>query len=87
MRQEQLGLSLLILLTVSIGAVTAASQLSQNSASLPAPVVLTAEQDHQRLMDLLHVASSRRGPSGDPKAPDAANVDESKYLCTRCPIR
>jgi len=29
-------------------------------------------------MELLHISSLRRGPSGDPKAPDAANVDESK---------
>src|SRR5207244_1353585 len=42
-----------------------------------APARMTAEQDHQRLMDLLHITSLRRGPNGDPKAPDAANVDES----------
>lgn len=39
---------------------------------------LTAEQDHQRIMDLLHIKSLRPGPSGDPKSPNAANVDESK---------
>jgi hypothetical protein len=43
------------------------------------PVVhLTAEQDHQRIMDLLHISSLRGGPDGDPKSPNAANVDESK---------
>lgn len=42
------------------------------------PVRLTAEQDHQRLMERLHITSLRRGPSGDPKAADAANVDESR---------
>jgi hypothetical protein len=51
---------------------------AQASASDPGPVRLTAEQDHQRLMELLHITSLRPGPSGDPKAPDAANVDESK---------
>jgi len=79
MRQEQLGLSLLILLTVSIGAVTAASQLSQNSASLPAPVVLTAEQDHQRLMDLLKTVKLR--PGANPRSLDPTNqpnYDETK---------
>jgi hypothetical protein len=45
---------------------------------LPKPVHLTAEQDHQRLLDLLHITSLRKGPSGDPKALDSANFDESK---------
>ena len=31
-------------------------------------------------MDLLHIASLRRGPDGDPKSPNAANFDESKVL-------
>ena len=47
-------------------------------AQQPAPTHLTAEQDHQRLMDLLHIKSLRRGPDGDPQSPHAANVDESK---------
>ena len=79
MRQAQLGLSLLILLTVSIGVVTAASQLTQNSASLPAPIVLTAEQDHQRLMDLLKIAKLR--PGANPRSSDPTNqpnYDETK---------
>jgi len=42
------------------------------------PVRLTAEQDHQRILDLLHIPSLRRGPDGDPKSPNAANFDESK---------
>jgi hypothetical protein len=51
----------------------------QTSPTAPAsPVHLTAEQDHQRLMDLLHITALRRGPDGDPKSPNAANVDESK---------
>ena len=29
-------------------------------------------------MDLLHIKELRQGPSGDPKAPNAANVDESR---------
>jgi hypothetical protein len=42
------------------------------------PVQLTAEQDHQRILDLLHITALRRGPDGDPKSPHAANLDESK---------
>src|SRR5688572_4141514 len=45
----------------------------------PSPVVeLTTQQDHQRTMGLLGITSLRRGPSGDPNAPDASNADESK---------
>src|SRR6202790_4882337 len=47
-----------------------------NAATSPAH--LTAEQDHQRIMDLLHITSLRRGADGDPKSPYAANYDESK---------
>jgi hypothetical protein len=47
------------------------------NASTP-PVHLTAEQDHQRIMDSLHITSLRRGADGDPKSPNAANYDEEK---------
>jgi len=54
-------------------------RLHGQQAPQPAgPVKLSAEQDHQRMMDLLHITSLRRGPDGDPKSPNAANVDESK---------
>jgi hypothetical protein len=49
-----------------------------NGSSLPPPVHLTSEQDHQRMMDLLHITSLRRGADGDPSSPHAANYDESK---------
>ena len=49
----------------------------QPSASA-SPVQLTAEQDHQRTMDLLHISSLRRGPDGDAASANAANFDESK---------
>src|SRR2546423_9036693 len=48
-------------------------------ATNPPPVVLTAEQDHQRLMELLHITSLRPGANGNnPQAPNAANYDEAK---------
>lgn len=62
---------------LSILARSALAQSSPKDAVLP-PVHLTSEQDHQRLLDLLHITSLRPGPSGDPKSPNAANVDESK---------
>src|ERR1035437_203588 len=45
--------------------------------SLTPPVQLTAEQDHQRIMELLQIKSLRPGPSGNPKSANAANSDES----------
>jgi hypothetical protein len=48
------------------------------SQTTPAPAHLTSEQDHQRVMDMLGITELRRGPNGNPKAPDAANVDEAK---------
>jgi len=56
----------------------AAAAQANGAGALAAPVELTAEQDHQRTMDLLHIASLRRGPDGDPSSPHAANIDESK---------
>jgi len=47
--------------------------------SLPPPVKLTAEQDHQRMMALLHITSLRPYRDGmNPKSPNYANYDESK---------
>jgi len=57
---------------------TAPAQAGSASDTLSPPVHLTSEQDHQRLMALLHISELRRGPDGDPKSPNAANVDESK---------
>lgn len=57
----------------------------QHESSLP-PVHLTAEQDHQRLMDLLHIKELR--PGADPKhpdAPNAVNYDESKVKPYKLP--
>ncbi len=55
--------------------VPAARLLAQNS---PPPVNVTAEQDHQNMMDQLGIQALRPGPSGDEKAPNHANYDESK---------
>ncbi len=42
-----------------------------------APMTLTAEQDHQNMMDQLGIKVLRDGPSGDEKAPNHANYDEA----------
>lgn len=36
------------------------------------------QADYQNMLDQLKIKATRRGPSGNPQAPDAANVDESK---------
>jgi hypothetical protein len=43
-----------------------------------APVTLTAEQDHQNMMDQLGIKALRPGFSGDESAPNHANFDEAK---------
>lgn len=71
--------SALVFVALVVGPGTsAAGQASATVSNLPPPVHLTAEQDHQRLLDLLHITALRCGPDGDPKSPNAANVDESK---------
>jgi hypothetical protein len=71
----------LVLLALGAGPTgSGASQATQPAAgSLPASVQLTAQEDHQRMMDLLHITSLRRGADGNNRqAPNAANYDESK---------
>src|SRR5437879_13716287 len=52
--------------------------LGSSRGDHPPPVHLTSEQDLERTLGLLDIASLRRGPDGDPKSPNAANFDESK---------
>ena len=47
--------------------------------TLPPPVKLSPQDDHQRLMDVLHITEVRRGRDGNNKdSPYYANYDESK---------
>jgi len=66
-----------VLLRVSIASGGGgAFQASQPRPAAAAP--LTAEQDHQRLMDLLHITSLRPGQSEGAAGPNGVNFDESK---------
>jgi hypothetical protein len=59
-----------------------------SAAAAPAPpLVLTADQDHKRVMDLLHITSPlREGVNGwDAKAPNPVNYDESKVRAYSLP--
>jgi hypothetical protein len=67
------------LMPLSIIATLALSGVpAQAQTSTPPPVTFTAEQDHQNMMDQLGIKALRPGPSGDEKAPNHANYDESK---------
>jgi len=54
-----------------------APAIAQSSTN-PQPVTFTADQDHQNMMDQLGVKALRPGPSGNEKAPNHANYDESQ---------
>ena len=47
------------------------------STAAPPPVTFTDDQDHQNMMDQLGIKALRPGPSGNDKAPNHANNDES----------
>jgi hypothetical protein len=50
-----------------------------SAADSPPPRELTAEQDHQLMLEQLGIREIRRGADGrDPNAPNAANYDEAK---------
>ena len=54
------------------------TKIKTTNDTLSPPVQITSQQDHQRMLGLLHIDSLRNGPSGNPNAPNAANSDESK---------
>ncbi len=74
----RLNLSTLACIALLMPGENASGQAPSAVSNSPPPVHLTAEQDHQRLLDLLHITELRRGPDGDPKSPNAANAEESK---------
>jgi len=78
-KPEFLPLLPLFALAVIFNFVSAAGATAQTASPSPSATTrLTSEQDHQRMMDLLHITSLRRGADGDPKSPNAANYDETK---------
>ncbi len=70
---------LFIINAMAVSNVFAQQNTPPSPNSLPAPVQLTAEQDHQRMMALLHITSLRPYRDGmNPKSANYANYDESK---------
>jgi hypothetical protein len=66
----------LFLVCFLLCAICAAQNPAMNTS--PPPVTFTAEQDHQNMMDQLGIKALRPGPSGNEKAANHANYDESK---------
>ena len=64
-------------LCICLSCLLAASALAQRAAA-PPPGALTADQDQHKMMDMLGIKALRPGPSGNEKAPNHANIDESK---------
>jgi hypothetical protein len=69
--------STLLFLSICGFSAIGVSAQAQNSAA-PPPVTFTADQDHQNMMDQLGIKALRPGPSGNEKAPNHANYDESQ---------
>lgn len=69
----------MLTLAVSVLAGAAQEPAPAAASSVPPSVQMTAEQDHQRIMELLHITSLRQGADGrNSNAPNAANYDESR---------
>jgi hypothetical protein len=76
-------LSFVFLAVLTLQAAHVASQTTETRQT--PPLQLTSEQDHQRMMDLLHIATLRHGADGDPKSPNAANYEEPKAGTPKLP--
>ena len=53
-------------------------KLSPADSAYWANIRQLSQLDYQNMLDQLHIASTRPGPSGNPQDPNAANADESK---------
>jgi len=80
MRSIRWPLGLVLAACLSVAADAVFFQAAQAASDgQPPPVRLTSQEDHQRLMDLLHMTEMRRGRDGNSKdSPYYANYDEAK---------
>jgi hypothetical protein len=70
---------LLVVNLIAASATTAQNNAPAGPNTPPAPVQMTANQDHQRIVDLLKMTAVRQGRNGtNPQADNYANYDESK---------
>ena len=73
-------LSTATIIVLSVAALASLRAQGQpKPADLPKPLELSAQEDHKNMMEQLKIKELRRGADGNnPKAPNAANTDESK---------
>src|SRR5262245_51036133 len=77
--QRQIKSAFVLLMLAPVLLSFAAVAHRAQDGGTPPPVVMTAQQDHQRLMELLRISSLRQGADGrNADAPNAANYEESK---------
>ncbi|GAB4034896.1 glucuronyl esterase domain-containing protein [Spirosoma jeollabukense] len=71
---------LLIMYAITSLTAVAQDQDSTRKAFMAAQAVIQKQSadDHARMLEQLHITSLRPGPSGNPSAPNAANVDEAQ---------
>ncbi|MDR3632504.1 MAG: hypothetical protein P4L84_01640, partial [Isosphaeraceae bacterium] len=68
-----------LILAASLSALAMPVAAQETNATDPAPLQLTAQQDHKLMMEALGIKSLREGANGmNRNAPNAANYDESK---------
>jgi len=73
------SIGLLVISSFSLSVLGPLAVATQEKKTQAPPVVMSAQQDHDRLMSLLNITSLRRGADGrNAEAPNAANYDESK---------
>src|SRR5271154_7339167 len=65
-------------LSIALIGVSCVSALGAAAVAQAPPVTFTADQDRQNMMDQLGIKALRPGPSGNEKAPNHANYDESQ---------
>src|SRR5882724_2037613 len=63
---------------ISLSCVFALGAAAVAQGPAPPPVTFTTDQDRQNMMDQLGIKALRPGPSGNEKAPNHANYDESQ---------
>jgi hypothetical protein len=79
MRSTRRPACLLALSLIGVPVGNGGFRAASAAENVPPVVRLTAEQDRQRLMNLLHISELRRGRNGsDRNDPNYANYDESK---------
>ncbi len=78
---KQTGSFLTIIILIGISLVAHAQEPDSARRAFVAAQAIIQKQsdlDHRQMMDQLHITTLRPGPSGNPTAPNAANVDESQ---------